>query len=112
MKPVPWLIALFVCAGLTSNGIAPNTLVPISSIDAALLTYSDGIPTGGFLALRSFSPTTSPVLIDIDFTEGNFLLELPGLGIASGPISIVPVPAAAWFFGSAILALSGLRRNR
>jgi len=90
--------------------LPPRLELPISSIDAAL-TYVAGIPTGGVLDIHSFPPTTSPLLVTIGFSEGTFLAESPGLGFASGTLTLVPVPAAVWLFASALFGLAVIRRS-
>ena len=103
--------AICFSTGFSGNcPVVPNSWLPITSIEAAL-TYAGGIPTGGFLEFYSAPPTTALFFIDIDFTHGTFLVEVLFAGTASGSLNLVPVPAAAWLFGSASLALFGLRRT-
>lgn len=101
-----------ICFSTEAFGNCPLTSGAVASIESieAALTFAGGLPSGGFLDLVSLPPTISPFYIDIDFTTGVFSVELPLAGIASGHIGVVPVPSAAWFFGSAISGLFGLFR--
>lgn len=86
--------------------------VPITSIDAAAITFASGLPTGGTLDVTAFSPSFGVAIpIAFDLTAGTFFADAGALGVATGTFSPVPVPAAAWLFGSALLGLFGLRRR-
>lgn len=90
-----------------------GALVPVSSIDAAAVTFAGTTPTGGFLDVTTFSPSFGIFIpISFDLTAGTFLATSP-LGDASGTFApaVVPVPAAVWFMGSALLGLVGMRRR-
>ncbi|MEM1152957.1 MAG: hypothetical protein AAGI44_02385 [Pseudomonadota bacterium] len=70
-------------------------------------------PGGG-----TVSTTTSGFIGEV-FTAGTYELAIGGLGVAgpydytlSGDVSPVPLPAAAWLFGSAVLGLSLVSRRR
>lgn len=95
----------FTTDSVSNCQIPASTYIGITSIDAAALTYDTGIPTGGFLDLVALLPADPIFFIDIDFSAGTFLVEVPFAGFASGTMAFVPVPAAVWFFGSAILGL-------
>ncbi len=88
----------------------PGAFLGIDFFDAEL-TYAAGMPTGGFLEMDSLPPNIAPFFVDIDFTNGTFVLgDAFGAGTASGTLSFVPIPAAVWLFGSAVLGLLRLRR--
>lgn len=81
-----------------------------------------GYGTGGSVTLNTDScafctaETFTVNLTDIDYLtiEGNSfgtVAFLAGLGNVSAP-SEVPVPAAAWLFGSALVGLAGLKRKK
>ncbi len=85
--------------------------VPVTSIDAAAITFAGTTPTGGFLDITTFSPSFGIFIpISFDLTAGTFLATSP-LGDASGTFAPIPIPAAAWLFGSALLGLLGVRRR-
>lgn len=85
--------------------------VPITSIDAAAVTFAGMTPTGGMLDVTTFSPSFGIFIpISFDLTAGTFLATSP-LGDASGTFQVVPVPAAVWLFGSALLGLAARRRR-
>jgi hypothetical protein len=102
----------FTTDAVSNCQIPASTYVGISSIDVAALTYAAGIPTGGFLGLTAFLPTDPIFFIGIDFSAGTFLFETPFAGFASGTMAFVPVPAAVWLFGSAILGLGAFILGR
>ncbi|MDH3637233.1 MAG: VPLPA-CTERM sorting domain-containing protein [Gammaproteobacteria bacterium] len=94
--------------------LQPSSLVPIVSFDpGTAVTFAGGAPTGGLLNLTAFSPSFSAEIpIMFDLTAGTFFADGGGLGTASGTFGVVPIPAAAWLFGSALLGLAGLRRRK
>jgi len=54
-----------------------------------------------------FFENLSGAALDVDFV--NEFSHVTGFG---GPLSAVPLPAAAWLFGSALLALAGVKRRK
>lgn len=90
-----------------------STFVPLLDVLTNTLTFGgSGIPNGGVLIMSSFSVTFGVPLGDITIDETNGTFSLVGdLGNASGVGTFVPVPAAVWLFGSALLGLAGLRRR-
>lgn len=101
----------------TGSGCAVGaSVVPITSIPNAAVTFSAGEPTGGSFDVIAFSPTfQASVPIAFDLTAGTFFGDGAFLGTVEGtfaPSSPVPVPAAAWLFGSAMLGLAGIGRSR
>ncbi len=92
-----------------------GTLVPITSIDTAMITGTSGT-LGGSFSVTAFSPTfmvSIPIVFDLD--AGTFSADGGALGTVSGIGSLeaapVPVPAAVWLFGSALLGMMGIRRR-
>lgn len=79
-------------------------------------TTFDG--NSGLLKLNTYSPTfNAPIFIDLVFNgdgTGNMVADAGFLGGAEGAFtySAVPVPAAAWLFGSGLIGLAGIGRNR
>lgn len=102
-----------------SSDVVPlcgGSVVPITAFDAASLTFAGGMPTGGLLDVRAVSPTFGfTLIINFDFDAGTFFAADTGgaFGTVSGDIAFapVPVPAAVWFMGSALLGLIGMRRR-
>ena len=88
---------------------------PGSTYEQAGTTY-DG--TSGLLKLTAFSPTFGVnIFIDLLFAgdgTGTLNATTVALGSAQGTFDVapVPVPAAAWLFGSAMLGLAGIGRSR
>jgi hypothetical protein len=72
----------------------------------------------GTLKLNTFSPTFNvPIFIDLVFNgdgTGTMAANAGLLGAADGAFtySAVPVPAAAWLFGSGLIGLAGIGRKR
>ena len=88
--------------------------VPIVSIDGAAIDLTSLPVVGGFLDVTAFSPTFGiniPIMFDLG--AGTFFADGGALGTVSGTVElrVVPIPAAAWLFGSAMLGLFGLRRR-
>lgn len=103
----------FANAGGDCGGV--GTLVPITSIDSAMITGTSGT-LGGSFSVTAFSPTFNvsiPIFFDLD--NGTFFADGGALGTVSGVGSLtaaaVPVPAAAWLLGSALLGMMGIRRR-
>ena len=98
-----------------TNYNGTDAFVPILNIlvDTLSPPASGGVPQTGMLVFDSFSPTFGIPLGDttIDLDAGTFGL-VGALGTASGTGAFVPIPAAAWLFGSALLGLAGLRRRK
>jgi hypothetical protein len=72
---------------------------------------------GGLVELEATGATTGIVAqAQIDIVSGTWTSTTGGTQIAAGtgsfvPIVAVPVPAAAWLFGSALIGLAGLGRK-
>ncbi len=104
----------------------PDLIIPVmnASVDLMLMHGEDlfpGVPIvfGGvekqFIENRTLRPNITGHLTDIDYltiTGDSFatVTFLAGFGEVSP--SEVPVPAAAWLFGSALVSLAGLGRKR
>jgi hypothetical protein len=88
---------------------------PGSTFQQAGTTF-DG--TSGDLNVLSFSPTFNvyiPILLTFNGDgTGSIFADAGALGLASGPFDVaaVPVPAAAWLFGSGLLGLIGIARRK
>ncbi|MCB1701838.1 MAG: VPLPA-CTERM sorting domain-containing protein [Halioglobus sp.] len=94
-----------------------GTTVPITSIPGAAATFAGGSPTGGTLSVVAFSPSFQlSIPIEFDLTAGTFSASGGALGGVDGTFvyapSEVPLPAAAWLFGSALFGLVGVARRK
>jgi len=103
------------CFSLTGDCGGMGTLVPITSIDSAAITGTGG-QLGGSFSVTAFSPTfmvSIPIFFDLD--AGTFSADGGALGTVSGVGTLsaaeIPVPAAAWLLGSALLGMMGIRRR-
>jgi len=103
---------------MTTDPDAPigSTFVPLLTVLSNTLTFdSSGIPNGGAISLDSFSVTFGIPLGDVTLDQGNGTFSLAGgsLGEAfgTGSFQAIPVPAAAWLFGSALGLLGWMRRR-
>ena len=88
---------------------------PGSTFEQAGTTF-DG--SSGDINILTFSPTFNafiPIVLSFNGDgTGSVFADAGALGTASGPLtySPVPVPAAAWLFGSGLLGLAGIGRSR
>lgn len=103
------------CVTTDPDFMLGSTFVPIDSILSNTLTFDGtGSVTGGALSFSTFSVTFGVPLGDVILDQDGGVFSLMGaLGNASGTggFSVVPVPAAVWLFGSALLGLFGVRRS-
>lgn len=111
------------CGSLSAVPILPTgqtyydgtTNAPGTTYEQAGTTF-DG--NNGLLKITSFAPTAQmSFFIDLAFNgdgTGNLYLDTGSLGGATGTFtySAVPVPAAAWLFGSSLLGLAATARKR
>jgi hypothetical protein len=129
-----WTINLLAPAGLTvdittsqDTGIVnpqdlPTAIATLANITRVDLVNSSNVVVGGanaVYALTNFGDL-STLTSFVNFSVGSLLM--PGAytlkiygddGAAySGTISAVPLPAAAWLFGSALLGLGAMRRKQ
>ena len=91
----------------------PGADVAITSLDADAIDLSS-LPAGGTLAVTATTSAMfgmAPVAIMFDFGAGTFFADGGALGTVEGTVELVPIPAAVWLFGSAMLGLIGLRRR-
>lgn len=105
------------CVATDIAACAPGLLaMPVTAINFSAVTFTAGAPTGGSMlatgVLTSPIQLTLPLIFSFDagvwFTDGGPFGTLAGTGELISPI---PIPAAAWLFGSALLALGGLKRK-
>lgn len=104
-----------------------GSLAFVSGVALASSLQADGsnLLTGGTVTLRATGATTGIVAqADVDVSAGIWtayvvsaadgsLAQIAGGTLTGGTIaSPVPVPAAAWLFGSALVGLLGVRRRR
>ena len=86
---------------------------------STLTLDGNGNINGGFISLFAATPPeSSSGTVHIDVDAGTWEFHLTGVGLAASGTGAfvatnpVPVPAAAWLFGSAMLGLAGVRRKR
>lgn len=128
---------VFTITGATVNSVSSTVnlgnILAINNLQARLYNASGnpslpvlGTPVGGAIDAWSSSYSsgssniTVAVLNDTPLSAGTYVLELRGSvsgsagGSYSGVLNVapVPVPAAAWLMGSALLGLVGARRRR
>jgi len=88
-----------------------------SSNDGVFLYDPAGTLLDSYLYLSntrgvSFERSGDGVDLGLSVVGENGAVRALNLDIGSPGVAVVPVPAAAWLFGSAFLALGGLRRTR
>jgi hypothetical protein len=88
-----------------------------SASGSSLTTDALGNITGGSVTIDAKVPTGTLGNLTIDATAGTWAFEIFGNDVAQGTgafeaVAAVPVPAAAWLFGSALLGLVGVGRRR
>ena len=103
-----------------------NNIFPSFQVTAGFLADSDpavqpnGVNPGEWLAVNFLLQGTQTYADVLDeLSTGELRIGIRSQGFSGGgsesfvnsPVAI-PVPAAAWFFGSAMLALAGLRRQQ
>lgn len=91
---------------ITFNGSFGNQVLPAEAVAGVPVTAFLPVYTGDFLdSVFNFE------LVDI----GEFLLDVDGtFTYSTDPVTVIPVPAAVWLFGSALIggvARYGRRRN-
>jgi hypothetical protein len=78
-----------------------------SSIDAEAYAYGSATVTADLLNSFNLSLSYDPKL-QVTALSGSF----PGVSSGPSPISSVPLPAAAWLFGSGLISLIGIARRK
>lgn len=107
-----------ICVAIDVAGCAPGTIAtPITMISAAAVTFDAlGNPTGG--SMTAVGNLTTPITLTLpvifDLTAGTWSADGGFFGTVGGTFApaVIPVPAAAWLFGSALLGLAGVGRKR
>jgi hypothetical protein len=103
---------------ISSLGVFGDTF-----LDGSFATYSYNVYPGPTEVFDSTGPDTKSdallgalgIPLDIDFGFFGFSIESANGTVTSTDIintSVVPVPAAAWLFGSGLLALLGISRRK
>ena len=94
------------------------------ALSSSLTVDSSNLLSGGAVTLQGTGSTTGIVAqsaIDLDTgtwtafvvsSTDNSLEQIASGSITGGTVSAVPVPAAAWLFGSALVGLAGVGRRR
>ena len=100
-----------------NNSIAFPGLIAGTSTASTLTVDSVGNITGGSVTLNASTPgaITGDLALDVD--AGTWTFVSSGVVASSGTgafaqVSAVPVPAAVWLFGSALIGLTGVARRR
>lgn len=98
--------------GSNSDGVAQLTCsTDCSNGDSFSLFYTATVTEGAFIGVR----------YRLGFDSGNLLLSSSAVGdgpvedfgvMSTGTISAVPIPAAAWLFGSGLIGLIGFARRK
>jgi hypothetical protein len=98
----------------TGESVYDGTPAAPGSTFEQIGTTFDG--TSGDLNILALPPTLGlPITITISFDNpdaGTVFADGGTLGTASGAFTVVPVPAAAWLFGSALLGLGVVKRKK
>ena len=100
-----------------NNSIAFPGLIAGTSTASTLTVDSVGNITGGSVTLNASTPGTINGDLALDVDAGTWTLKAGGIVQSSGTgafaqVSAVPVPAAVWLFGSALIGLTGVARRR
>jgi hypothetical protein len=111
-----WVINLTDDASLLLNFVTgQDTTQPYDQLDKAVLSTSTGDALATQLAVISNGGITSTILMSYsNLLAGSYFLDIYGdAGMSySASVSAVPLPAAAWLFGSAAMGLLGFARRR
>lgn len=95
--------------------LSVNRTTQVSIQDAnGLIYFSSGSITFNSLQLFNFNGITSANGIRINLGPDAFNTGIDNINFTVSPINVntVPVPAAAWLFGSALFGLFGLRKHK
>ncbi|MGK0500877.1 MAG: hypothetical protein ACJAYG_002531 [Oceanicoccus sp.] len=100
-----------------SNILADTGAVNIGNLiswnEWTFISDSLAVPVGATSALVEFSQAIGPIGTSVDgivFDAGTVIIDDVWLGVVE--TTAVPVPAAAWLFGSALLGLAGIKRKK
>jgi hypothetical protein len=90
---------------ITPSG--PSGLSTISGLFQAegLGTIPPGVPVGDIIVLQP-DGSHNPFSFSAPFLTGNIIADIPR------PLPPVPIPAAAWLFGTALIGLVGFSKRR
>jgi len=112
---------------LTSTGSSSTATPPGAPFPFITGTYSGNFTIGTLLSgtftnLSISGPASQPLIsaavtytggsLQGNLTSGQLELASVGSGVAGKLGAVVPVPAAAWLFGSGLLGLVGVARRR
>jgi hypothetical protein len=87
------------------------TLWNVSSAPLASFILGSGTASQTDAGLLEIVATGTLTLLGFDDTPGSFVFNETGLTFSAQTVSEVPLPAAVWLFGSALLGLGGLARR-
>jgi hypothetical protein len=104
------------------QSLTANNFLPGGSVDKAVLNWYG---SGSLTPSRAWTPSSgsdaSNFYLLTDSSSANLLSAIYNLGTATlsangtltfAPLNAVPLPAAVWLFGSALLGLAGVSRRR
>jgi hypothetical protein len=87
------------------------TLWNVSSAPLASFILGSGTASQTDAGLLEIVATGTLTLLGYDDTPGSFVFNETGLTFSSQTVSEVPLPAAVWLFGTALLGLGAIRRR-
>jgi hypothetical protein len=102
--------------GTGCTGSEMGNLFNVEGVTAALPGLFDSVQSGRYWSSTEYAPVTGYAW-DFDFNFGDQDVSTKVSGgfawaVQSGNVGEVPVPAAVWLFGSGLLGLIGLGRQR
>ena len=108
---VSWYQANF---GFTGGNVYLNPDAIGLSIDGGLVGLSSVSPLAGGWTLETVQCMATATSHDLSFGLGSMAgrsyMSMDGISLAEA--SPVPIPAAAWLFGSGLIGLAGLKRRQ
>lgn len=117
-------------AGTGFSGVSITDQTPTSCVDTGSTGIFASSGCSGFIVNDTFDVITEPVIFDFSLGGTTVIDWLGGSTQAQGSLpldpsngyvrytlttiqpSAVPVPTAAWLFGSALIGLSGIKRKK
>lgn len=95
------------------GGCAPNEFLPADGEEWTLAIFADsGWFSDGSVIPDNLPATYSALLVGFEFDAAGVEVGSVFASVNSVTVSAVPVPAAAWLFGSGLLGLIGVARRK
>ncbi len=98
-------------SGAITAPAAGSQLWAVSTAPLASFILGSGTASQTDAGLLEIVATGTLTLLGYDDTPGSFVFNETGLTFSAQTVAEVPLPAAAWLFGSALLGLGGLVRR-